>query len=407
MEVRHIGIFGRRNAGKSSLVNALLGQDIAIVSSQPGTTTDPVKKRMEIFGLGAVQLVDTAGVDDYGDLGEQRVAKTQKVIQEVDLGLLLFTNNTFSKEEMDILVALKELDVPVVVVHNKSDLTPLDADLASDLNNKYGCDVVEFSCNLTGEQKKEALDMLEAFIVKGLLVSAPERTIMQDLVNPSDKIVLVCPIDSQAPAQRLILPQVMAIRDILDHNGVSVVLQPQQLAEYIAANNDIKLIVTDSQIFKQVSDIVPDNILLTSFSVLMARMKGPFDEYLLGVRKIDELKDGDSVLIMESCTHRSTCEDIGRVKIPAMITKYVSALNGKEVKLNFDFVPGLDALPSPDKLSSYALAVQCGGCMVTKRQLTNRVRMVTKAGVKVTNYGMAIACVSGILDRAVEFLGKK
>lgn len=404
MEVKHIGIFGRRNAGKSSLINALLGQDFAIVSDKPGTTTDPVKKRMEIFGVGPVQLIDTAGIDDCGDLGEQRVNKTLKVIGEVDMGLLLFTNNIFSKEEMDILVALKELDVPVCIVHNKSDLQTLDADLANDLNNKYNCDVIEFSCNLKGDEKKDAIDMLEAFIIKGLMQGAPERTILQGLVNKGDKVVLVCPIDSQAPSQRLILPQVMAIRDILDNAAVAVVLQPEQLPQYISENKDINLVVTDSQIFKKVSDIVPSDILLTSFSVLMARMKGPFDDYLLGVKELDKLKDGDKVLILESCTHRSTCEDIGRVKIPAMITKYVSAMEGKDVKLNFDFIPGLDELPPKEILASYSLAVQCGGCMVTRRQLANRVRMVKNAGVKVTNYGMAIACVSGILKRAVEFL---
>ncbi|MBQ5593563.1 MAG: [Bacteroidales bacterium] len=310
MEVKHIGIFGRRNAGKSSLINALLGQDVAIVSDKPGTTTDPVKKRMEIFGVGPVQLIDTAGIDDYGDLGEQRVNKTLKVIGEVDMGLLLFTNNIFSKEEMDILVALKELDVPVCIVHNKSDLQALDADVANDLNNKYNCDVIEFSCNLKGDEKKDAIDMLEAFIIKGLMQSAPERTILQGLVNKGDKVVLVCPIDSQAPSQRLILPQVMAIRDILDNAAVAVVLQPEQLPQYISENKDINLVVTDSQIFKKVSDMVPSDILLTSFSVLMARMKGPFDDYLLGVKELDKLKDGDKVLILESCTHRSTCEDI-------------------------------------------------------------------------------------------------
>lgn len=401
MNIKHIGIFGRRNAGKSSLINLLLGQDFAIVSPQPGTTTDPVKKRMEIPDLGPVQLIDTAGIDDEGDVGEMRVGKSLKLVEEVDLALLLFTGNYFGKEEKELLARFKEFDVPVVVVHNQSDIVPLDCGVAGDLNNMYNCDVVEFSCNMVDPQaQKEAVDMLVSFMIKGLLTSSDaERTIMQDLVEPGDNIVLVCPIDSEAPAGRMILPQVMAIRDILDQGGVATVLQPEQLQGYLKSVLQggalPKMVVTDSQVFKAVSQMVPEGIPLTSFSILMARAKGPFEEYLKGSTAIDTLKDGDKVLVLESCTHHTSCEDIGRVKIPAMLQKKSGA------KLSFTFVSGLDELPSAEELSTYALALQCGGCMVTRRQLINRIRRVIAAGVPITNYGMCIAHVNHILGNVV------
>lgn len=395
MGVKHIGIFGKRNVGKSSLINILLGQEVAIVSDTPGTTTDPVKKRMEIPDIGPVQLIDTAGFDDGGEVGLKRVEKTMKVIEEIDMALLVFSGNVFGKEEKDVLARLKEFDVPVVVVHNQSDITPLDCGVAGDLNNMYDCDVVEFSCKMPDAgQQREAVDMLMAFIVKGLLLSGGERTIMEGLVEPGDNFVLVCPIDSEAPAGRLILPQVMAIRDVLDNGGIATVLQPEQLEGYLVTKAPVKMVVTDSQAFRQVSQIVPENIPLTSFSVLMARAKGPFEEYMKGVKAIETLKDGDKVLVLESCTHHTSCEDIGRVKIPAMLQKKCGC------KLQFTFISGLDQLPPHEQLSDYALALQCGGCMVTRRQLANRIRRVVAAGVPVTNYGMCIAWVTGIFQRA-------
>ncbi|MBO5700246.1 MAG: [FeFe] hydrogenase H-cluster maturation GTPase HydF [Bacteroidales bacterium] len=395
MGVKHIGIFGKRNVGKSSLINILLGQEVAIVSDTPGTTTDPVKKRMEIPDIGPVQLIDTAGFDDGGEVGLKRVEKTMKVIEEIDMALLVFSGNVFGKEEKDVLARLKEFDVPVVVVHNQSDITPLDCGVAGDLNNMYDCDVVEFSCKMpTPVEQREAVDMLMAFIVKGLLLSGGERTIMEGLVDPGDNFVLVCPIDSEAPAGRLILPQVMAIRDVLDNGGIATVLQPEQLEGYLVTKAPVKMVVTDSQAFRQVSQIVPENIPLTSFSVLMARAKGPFEEYMKGVKAIETLKDGDKVLVLESCTHHTSCEDIGRVKIPAMLQKKCGC------KLQFTFISGLDQLPPHEQLSDYALALQCGGCMVTRRQLANRIRRVVAAGVPVTNYGMCIAWVTGIFQRA-------
>ena len=381
IKVRNIGIFGRRNVGKSTLINMLAGQEVSIVSPQAGTTTDPVKKRMEIPDVGPCNIIDTAGIDDTGDLGEQRVKKTEKVMNEVDMAILLFSGNIFAKDEKDLLEALQKRDVPVLVVHNQSDILPLDVDLATELNSRYGVDVVEFSCCLTdGQEQSDALEQLISFIIKVMYEAIrknEEKTILEGLVGEGDKIVLVCPIDSEAPQGRLILPQVMAIRDILDNKGVAVVLQPSELEKYLEedaasrnAGNGVKLVVTDSQAFKQVAEIMDDSIPLTSFSILMARAKGPFEDYVQGLSALDSLKDGDTVLVLESCTHHASCEDIGRVKIPKGLQNYASkkaALRGEEnCHLNFVFVSGLDEIPPQQE---YALAVQCGGCMVTRKQL--------------------------------------
>ncbi|MBR4883516.1 MAG: [Bacteroidales bacterium] len=414
VKVRNIGIFGRRNVGKSTLINMLTGQEVSIVSPYAGTTTDPVKKRMEIPDIGPCNIIDTAGVDDTGDLGEQRVKKTEKVMNEVDMAILLFSGNIFAKDEKDLLESLQKKDVPVLVVHNQSDILPLDVDLATELNSRYGVDVVEFSCCLTDEQQQnDALEQLVSFIIKVMYEAIrknEEKTILEGLVEEGDKIVLVCPVDSEAPQGRLILPQVMAIRDVLDNKGIAVVVQPSELEKYLledaALSKGVKLVVTDSQAFKQVAqtmDSVCSSIPLTSFSILMARAKGPFKDYVQGLSALDTLKDGDTVLVLESCTHHTSCEDIGRVKIPRGLQNYASkkaTLRGEEsCKLNFVFVSGLDEIPPHQ---DYALAVQCGGCMVTKKQLCNRIKFLTDKNVPVVNYGMLLAHLSGIAQRALK-----
>lgn len=394
-----IGIFGKRNVGKSSLINILAGQEVAIVSAQPGTTTDPVRKRMEVNGLGACTVIDTAGIDDDGIVGKMRVEKTEEIIKQVDVALLLFIGDEFTVYEEQLAGQFAKYDTPFVIIHNKSDIRNLAASKRDELKTRYNTDLLELTCleQLETRQSQNEEDKAKTLIINVLqkLGTATEKTILHGLVSPGDHIVLVCPIDSAAPAKRMILPQVMAIRDILDHNAIAHVVQPDQLKEVISAllpDSPPKLVVTDSQAFKEVDAVLKDNrwesIPLTSFSILLARSKGPFNEYMKGLEAVALLKDNDKVLMLESCSHTATCEDIGRVKIPKLLQKYT----GK--RLVFDFVPSLEKLP--ESLKEYAFAVQCGGCMVTHKQLNNRIKAVIEAGVPVTNYGLLLSHLNGI-----------
>lgn len=387
-----IGIFGDRNVGKSSLINSLTGQQVAIVSDVAGTTTDPVRKRIELPGIGVCTVIDTAGLDDDGGaLGRERVAKSLAAARQVDLGILVFAGNRFPEGAARVAELLQKLNVPLVLVHNKSDLEPLKDDLRKRLNAEYKTEPVAYACTAGAEDR----DRLTAAIREALSgAEVIERPMFEGLVRKGGQIVLVCPIDSEAPQGRLILPQVNAIRAILDGGGVATVLQPEELNGYLKENGSrVALVVTDSQVFARVAAIVPERIPLTSFSMLLARSMGSFDAYRAGIGTLDRLKDGDRILMLESCTHHANCEDIGRVKLPALIRKYT----GKQ--LEFEMVSGLD---DPGDLSRYALAIQCGGCMVTARQLQNRVKAVIEAGVPVVNYGMAISYLTGIYQRALK-----
>ena len=387
-----IGIFGDRNVGKSSLINSLTGQQVAIVSDVAGTTTDPVRKRIELPGIGVCTVIDTAGLDDDGGaLGRERVAKSLAAARQVDLGILVFAGNRFPEGAARVAELLQKLNVPLVLVHNKSDLEPLKDDLRKRLNAEYKTEPVAYACTAGAEDR----DQLTAAIREALSgAEVIERPMFEGLVRKGGQIVLVCPIDSEAPQGRLILPQVNAIRAILDGGGVATVLQPEELDGYLKENGSrVALVVTDSQVFARVAAIVPERIPLTSFSMLLARSMGSFDAYRAGIGTLDRLKDGDRILMLESCTHHANCEDIGRVKLPALIRKYT----GKQ--LEFEMVSGLD---DPGDLSRYALAIQCGGCMVTARQLQNRVKAVIEAGVPVVNYGMAISYLTGIYQRALK-----
>lgn len=395
-KAKFVGVFGRRNSGKSSLINTLSGEQVAIVSETPGTTTDPVKKRMEIFGVGPCVFIDTAGIDDAGELGNMRVAKTRQVIDTIDLAILLYTNNELGHFELELLNSFKNNNIPVIIVHNQSDIIPMDKELAMEITAKHQIDIIEFSCGMLDEAaQKEAVEQLTSLIVKGLSQSPfAERGLFEGLVETDDIVVLVTPIDSEAPEGRIILPQVNAIRDVLDRGGVSVVLQPAAIENYFKNNNKkIKIVVTDSQAFEFVNQAVPKDIPLTGFSVLLARSKADFENYLKGTPKIDELKDGDRILILESCSHHSSCDDIGRVKIPKLLLKRT----GK--KIEWDVVAGLDKIPLP--IEDYALVVQCGGCMITQRQLMMRLNPAVKKSVPVTNYGMTLAWCMGIYERAI------
>jgi len=389
MHKPQIAFFGRRNSGKSSLINALTGQVVAIVSDVPGTTTDPVRKVMELNGVGAAVLIDTAGMDDEGLLGEQRVARTRAVVKEVDLAILLFTNNTLGFFERQWIAECKKWSLPYLIVHNKSDEVQLDPGVGVELAEELAADVCECSA-INGE----GIDLLLELIAKNLLVITPPTTsLLGNLITKDQTVVLVCPIDSEAPEGRLILPQVQTIRDILDHQAIAVSLTQESLPAYMEAGGRPDIVITDSQLFGWVEKWIPPHIPLTSFSVLLAHHKGLFAHFLSGTPVLDKLQDGEKVLILESCTHHATCEDIGRVKLPNRITSYT----GKS--LSFEVVAGLD--PLPEQLDSFALVIQCGGCMVTRKQLRARIAAVLAQGVPVSNYGMALAYMSGIFDRSV------
>ena len=386
----HIGIFGRRNYGKSTLINTLTGQNVAIVSDVPGTTTDPVKKSVEIPGIGACVIIDTAGMDDVGELGEKRVQKTFDVLPIIDLAILVISNNIFESIEENFLKKCQQEDLPYIIVHNKSDIQPLSNELKKELEKDWNTRVVEHSVLAPAINK----------IVEAMLQYMPEsaymtRSLVGDLINYGDTVLLITPIDIEAPEGRLILPQVQVIRDILDHDGIAVVCKEREVDAYIRKMEPKPVLaITDSQVFLKADAAIPKNIKLTSFSILLARQKGDFENYIKGTPYISQLKDGDRVLLLEGCTHQVSCDDIGRVKIPRWLTQFT----GK--KLEFEIVSGLDKIPRD--IHEYALIIHCGGCVLTRRQIIARLRPAVKAGIPVTNYGMAIAYVHGIFNRAIE-----
>jgi len=387
----HIGIYGRRNNGKSSLINRLAGQDIAIVSDYAGTTTDPVKKSFEITGFGPVILMDTAGIDDEGDLGTKRIDKTLATIKTVDLAILVITHNTFGDFEKKLIEEFKNTDTPFFIVHNKSDLQSLAENTRTKIIAQTQSDIIEFETIQAQNIEK---------IIKKIKTTIPESaytnpSLVGDLLSYGDIVLLITPIDIEAPAGRLILPQVQAIRDILDNDAVAIVLKEREVDSFLRKTGITPaLAITDSQIFNKADASVPKNVPLTSFSIMLAKFKGDFENYLKGTPKIADLQDGDRVLMLESCTHHVSCDDIGRVKIPRWLTNFT----GK--KLEYDVVAGLDKLPRD--ITEYSLVVQCGGCVITRKQLINRLRPAIDAGVPVTNYGMTIAYVQGIYQRAIE-----
>ena len=383
-----IGIFGRRNSGKSSLINQLTGQDIAIVSDKPGTTTDPVSKSVEIFGIGPVILIDTAGIDDAGELGEKRIKKSLEVIKKVDCAILLISENLFTDFEQNLINQFNEFEIPYLIVHNKSDISSLNKDTIAEIR-KYSSSVILDFSTVNDEKKEELISLIKETIPT---TSYQKPSLLGDLVKPKDVVLLITPIDSEAPDGRMILPQNMAIRDVLDNDCITVVVKETELLDFLKLGIRPVLAVTDSQAFEYVSKHIPEDIPLTSFSIVFARLKGDFEKYLKGTPHISQLKDGDRVLILESCTHQVSCDDIGRIKIPKLLQQFT----GKQ--LNFDFVSGLSELTN--QVENYSLVIQCGGCMVTRKQLLNRLKPYIESGIPVTNYGMTLAYVNGIFERA-------
>ena len=380
-ERTHIGFFGRRNAGKSSVVNAVTGQDLAVVSDVKGTTTDPVSKAMELLPLGPVMIIDTPGFDDEGHLGQLRVKKTRQVLNKTDIAVLVVDAAEGQKAcDKQLIDLFKAKEINYIVVYNKSDLLPEIPEAGS--HEIY-----------VSALKGEGIFELKERIAR-LKQDAAPKCIVADKLNRGDFAVLVVPIDKAAPKGRLILPQQQTIRDILEANAVSVVVKESELSQTLTdLGKKPAMVITDSQVFGTVSKIVPPEIPLTSFSILMARYKGLLEDAVRGAAAIEKLKDGDTVLIAEGCTHHRQCDDIGTVKIPNWLRKYT----GKE--LNFKTVSGMEF---PDDVSGYALVVHCGGCMLNEREVRYRTKCAVDQGVPITNYGILIAYVNGILKRSVE-----
>lgn len=385
----HIGIFGRRNAGKSSILNALTHQEVSIVSEVAGTTTDPVEKPMELLPLGPVLFIDTAGIDDTGLLGEKRVSKTFAVFDRTDLGIIVSNFSEWGNFEEIIMEEFRKRDIPFVVVFNKADLYPENLDISSLL------DSVKVNYVITQANSGEGIDSLRQL----LLDQAPadfinRRAILSDLVGPGEMAVLVVPIDKEAPKGRLILPQVQSIRDLLDGDAFCVVVKERELHEALSRlNKPPRLVVTDSQAFLKVAADTPPKIPITSFSILFARFQADLTEMVRGAMAIDHLKTGDKVLIAEACTHHPIGEDIGSVKIPRWLTQYVGG------KLQIDNMRGRDF---PSNISEYKLIIHCGACMWNRREMLSRIMKARQAGVPITNYGLTIAYSLGIFERALQ-----
>jgi len=386
----HIGIFGRRNNGKSSLINCLARQEVAIVSAEPGTTTDPVKKSMEITGIGPVVFIDTAGTDDSGELGEKRVARTREIFRHIDLGILVLAGNLFDQAEENVIQQLDKWEVPYLVVHNKSDLEPITAEFLKSVKEATKQEVFEFS-SIEPNKREELIGLIRKSIPETAYLS---KSLVGDIISQGDLVLLITPIDEEAPEGRLILPQVQAIRDILDNDAVAIVVKEREVDSLLKRlSPKPSLAITDSQVFKKADASIPDEIPLTSFSTVLARYKGDFENYLLGTPHLSKLNNADKVLILESCTHHVSCDDIGRVKIP----RWLSNFTGKQ--LEYEVVAGLNKIPG--EMADYSMVIQCGGCMITRKQLINRLKPAVEAGIPVTNYGMAIAYMHGIYERAI------
>lgn len=390
----HIGFFGRRNAGKSSLVNAVTGQELAVVSEKKGTTTDPVYKAMELLPLGPVMMIDTPGIDDEGSLGELRIKKTRQVLNKTDIAVLVVDSvEGITEIEEEMISLFKEKEVPYLIVYNKGDLAQ-----GSNTIQKYtkeekaqGDNVITVSALL-----KEGIQELKEKLAHFVKVEESRFQIVGDLLHPMDVVILVIPIDSAAPKGRLILPQQQVIRDILEAGAASVVVRDTELKQtFNQLGEKPYMVITDSQAFKQVAADTPEDVFLTSFSILMARWKGFLETSVKGVLALDSVQDGDKILIAEGCTHHRQCDDIGTVKLPRWIREYT----GKEPE--FVFCSGTEF---PEDLSNYCLVVHCGGCMLNEREVRYRMKCAVDQKVPFTNYGITIAYINGILKRSVEML---
>lgn len=387
----HIGIFGRRNAGKSSLINALTGQNLAIVSDVKGTTTDPVLKAMELLPLGPVVMIDTPGLDDTGELGALRIQKTYQILNKTDIALVVIdTTVGMTDADAAILTRIQEKEIPYLLVWNKADQLGTDAELKGDFAGSIPKEHSILISASTGSHIHELKEKLASLVP----TQGNDRRIVSDLIRPGDFVVLVVPIDKAAPKGRLILPQQQTIRDILDTGATAIVTRDTELSDTLNRLGELpSLVITDSQAFEKVARLTPPEVPLTSFSILFARYKGNLNTVVNGARALDMLKDQDTVLICEGCTHHRQCEDIGTVKLPRWIREYT----GKS--LNFVFTSGTEF---PTDLRPYRMIIHCGGCTLNEREMQFRLKCAEDAGIPITNYGTAIAYMKGILERSIQ-----
>lgn len=400
----HIGFFGRRNAGKSSLVNAVTGQELSVVSEVKGTTTDPVYKTMELLPLGPVMIIDTPGIDDEGELGRQRIKKARQALNKTDIAVVVVdAADGITQADYELLRLFDEKKVPCLIALNKADLLEGKEDIQR--NRETGLDMktgenllkkMESSMVSVSAVKKQGIDVLKERIARLVKVDEERLRIVGDLLAPLDIVVLVVPIDSAAPKGRLILPQQQVIRDVLEAGAISIVVKDTELADALTKlSAPPKLVITDSQAFAAVSEIVPEDVPLTSFSILMARWKGFLEAAVKGARVLEQLTQGSRILIAEGCTHHRQCEDIGTVKLPKWIKKYTG------VEPEFVFCSGTEY---PEDLSSFQMVIHCGACMLNEREVRYRMECAVAQGIPFTNYGTAIAHMNGILERSIEIL---
>lgn len=389
----HIGFFGKTNVGKSTILNRITGQSVSIVSDIAGTTTDIVEKSMELLPIGPVNFIDTAGTDDVSELAKQRIEKALSTISRIDIGVIVCDYNGFNEYDKLLTEKFNELEIPIIIIVNKTDISNIERNKYDELKN-YAQNIVLTSANtdknLVYKFKQNLINILPNDFANPPKIAA-------DLISPKSLAVLVIPIDKQAPKGRLILPQVQVIRDLLDNNCKVIAVKESELKEVL---NDLKnppsIVITDSQAFKKVSQTVPDNIPITSFSILFARLKGDLEVFLKGAKNIDLLKDNDKILILESCTHHPIEDDIGRVKIPALLKKKT----GKNL-----IIENYSGHDMPD-ISGYKLIIHCGACMTNRREILSRIIKANQAGIPITNYGIAISYCLGICQRATEIFNK-
>ena len=387
---KHIVIYGKTNAGKSSLINNLVGQDVALVSNKAGTTTDPVFKAMELIPIGPVLFIDSAGINDKTSLGDLRVSKTLDLLKRTDLAIYLMDGEDIDKKAlMDMKLQFKKFNIPYILVINKCD--KLDKEKLKNLKNEYENAIFISTYN------NSSIDKLKEKIIDILKEQEEEVSLVGELLPYGSKVIMVVPVDSEAPKGRLILPQVQCIRDCLDHGIKSYVVRDTELKEALEEIKNVDLVITDSQAFKKVDEIVPKNIKLTSFSMLFARQKGDMNEFLKGVEAVRNLKPKDKILISESCTHNTSHEDIGRVKIPKLLSKYVGGDLDITFKVGHEF---------PEEIEDYKLIIHCGACMINRKTVVNRINLCKEKEVPITNYGVILSFLTNTLDRSKVIFNK-